>query len=54
MQPAGFDDERCFPMTNSDSLNIVHILLTQWCQLSRFWRETYAFLPRLSLSRFGT
>ena len=26
----------------------------QWCQLSRFWRETYVFLPRLPLSRFGT
>ena len=25
----------------------------QWCQLSRFWQETYAFLPRLPLSRFG-
>ena len=26
----------------------------QRCQLSRFWHETYAFLPRLPLSRFGT
>ena len=29
-------------------------LTLQWCQLSRFWRETYTFLPRLPLSRFGT
>lgn len=27
---------------------------SQKCQLSRFWRETCAFLPRLPLSRFGT
>ena len=25
----------------------------QRCQLSRFWQETCAFLPRLPLSRFG-
>ena len=28
MQPAGLDDERCFPMTNSHRLKIVHIWLT--------------------------
>ena len=31
-----------------------HMTGYQWCQLSRFWRETYAFLPHLLLSRFGT
>lgn len=35
MQPAGIDDERCFLMTNSDSLNIVHILLTS----EQVWRK---------------
>ena len=30
------------------------ILLVHRCKLSCFWQETYAFLPRLPFSRFGT
>ena len=35
MQPAGFDDERRFPMTNSDILNMFHILLMS----EQVWRK---------------
>ena len=33
---------------------LTEVRVQQWCQLSRFWREIYAFLPRLPLSCFGT
>ena len=44
----------CLPFTQTTQVEILCINILQWCQLSHFWQETYAFLRRLPFSRFGT
>ena len=50
----GYGKEPFSKFKATTDINYFHWSLYQWCQLSRFRRETYAFLPRLPLSRCGT